>query len=183
MLLDTLDALTRVRDVRKVVLAAPEENGPAVLGSIVPREWDVIAQRGCDLGERLANGCDDLGVAAGSVMLVSSDSPTIPVDAIDAALDSLAEKRRALIGPCDDGGYYLIALNAREPRLFQEISWSTSLVLEQTRERCRELDLPWEELPKAYDVDTPDDLERLRAELSTHPVRAPRCAAFLRSWP
>jgi rSAM/selenodomain-associated transferase 1 len=183
MLLDTLDALARLRDVRKVVLAAPEEDGPAVLRSIVPRDWDVMAQRGTDLGERLANGCDDLGVAARPVMLVSSDSPTIPVDALDAAIDSFAEKRGALIGPCDDGGYYLIGLVSREPRLFREITWSTSLVLEQTRQRCRELELPWEELPTAYDVDTPDDLERLRAELSTHPVRAPRCAAFLRSWP
>jgi rSAM/selenodomain-associated transferase 1 len=182
MLLDTLDALARLRDVRKVVLAAPEEDGAAVLRSIVPPEWDVMAQRGADLGERLANGCDDLGVAARPVMLVSSDSPTIPVDALDTAIDSFVQKRRALIGPCDDGGYYLIGLTAREPRLFREITWSTSLVLEQTRERCRELDLPWDELATSYDVDTPDDVERLRAELSTEPDRAPRCAAFLRSW-
>src|SRR5258708_13599038 len=61
MFLDTLDALDRLSGVRKVVLAAPEDDGASILGTLAPSSWRVLAQRGRDLGERLANGFTDLG--------------------------------------------------------------------------------------------------------------------------
>src|SRR5262249_43243032 len=133
-----------------------------------------------DLGERLENGFADLGASGNPVALVSSDSPTMPMESLVSGFESLAGGRRALLGPCDDGGYYFIGLTVPEPRLFRDIAWTPRRVLDQTRQRCRQLALPWDELIVGYDVDTPADMQRLRAELAIHPERALRCAAFLR---
>jgi rSAM/selenodomain-associated transferase 1 len=179
MLLDTLDAMATISGTRLVVLAAPENDGFATLRGLAPREWDVVAQRGRDLGERLANGFVDLHEAGQPVVLVSSDSPTIPIEVLRSALPRFGGSRRALMGPAEDGGYYLIGLTVLELGILQGITWSTSLVAQQTRVRMRQLGLPWEELPMSYDVDTPSDLDRLRAELAESPHLAPRCARFL----
>ncbi len=179
MLLDTLDALSEVTCGRRVVLAAPEDDGVARLRELVPAAWEVVSQRGADLGERLANGMRDLSLPEKALALVSSDAPTMPIPAVSAALESLGLLPRALLGACDDGGYYLIAMNVLELGVFSGISWSTPIVAEQTRLRLRELALPWDELPIAIDIDTPPDLDRLRAELSRRPGLALRCAKLL----
>ncbi len=179
MLLDTLDALSEVTCGRRVVLAAPEDDGVARLRELVPSVWEVMTQRGADLGERLANGMCDLSQPEKALALISSDAPTIPISAISTALASLGRSPRALLGACEDGGYYLIAMNVLELGVFNGISWSTPIVAEQTRARLRELALPWDELPLAIDIDTPADLDRLRAELSRRPGHALRCAKLL----
>jgi len=179
MLLDTLDALSEVTCGRRVVLAAPEDDGVARLRELVPAVWEVISQRGADLGERLANGMRDLSLSEKALALVGSDAPTMPISAISAALGSMGPSPRALLGASEDGGYYLIAMNVLELDVFNGISWSTPMVAEQTRVRLRELALPWDELPIAIDIDTPADLDRLRAELSRRPGVALRCATLL----
>ncbi len=179
MLLDTLDALSEVKCGRRVVLAAPEDDGVARLRELVPAAWEVVSQRGDDLGERLANGMSDLSLPEKALALVSSDAPTLPTSAISAALRSFGRSPRALLGPSEDGGYYLIAMNVLELGVFSGISWSTAIVAEQTRVRLRELALPWDELPIAADIDTPADLDRLRAKLSRQPGLALRCAKLL----
>ena len=177
MLLDTLAAIERaMAGARLVVLAAPEHDGIAVLRSVAPRDWEVVPQRGDGLGARLANALADLG--PGTVALVDSDSPTAPWDAAGRALRD-AKPGQVLLGPCDDGGYWLIATSKLEPRLFEGIAWSTPRVVEQTRARCREVGLSCSELPTAYDVDGGDDLERLKRELASHPERAPLTASAL----
>src|SRR5260370_38225979 len=70
-----------------------------------------------------------------------------------------------VIGPSDDGGYYLIGLNKMQRRLFEKIDWSTERVLAQTRQRAAELDLEVRLLPPGYDVDDRATLRRLCNEL------------------
>jgi rSAM/selenodomain-associated transferase 1 len=179
MLLDTLEALDRIPDVRKFLLAAPEDDGVAALQDIAPAGWCVVAQRGADLGERLAHAFEGLADHGGPVVLVSSDSPMMPIQGFAPAFARWGGDRRALIGPCEDGGYYLIGLTAPAPGVLSGISWSTSLVLSQTRARMKELGIGWEELPVSYDVDTPSDLVRLRADLALRPDVARRCSEGL----
>jgi uncharacterized protein len=181
MLLDTLDALDTLSGIRKVVLAAPEDDGAAILRTLVPASWRVLAQRGRDLGERLANGFTDLGDRGDPVVLVSSDSPILPAEALSIALSDFAGPRRALLGPCEDGGYYLLGLTVPTAGVLRDITWSTPLVLGQTRDRLRQLEVPFHELPVSYDVDTPGDLDRLRTDLAARPELAPRCAALFAS--
>ena len=183
MLRDSLDAFAGVGASRLVVLAAPEDSGVAALRSIASAAWEVIAQEGNDLGERLANATATLGAGGNAVALTSSDSPTAPIAPIREALAALRGPRRALLGPCDDGGYYLIALTSPILGIFQGIRWGTPDVLGATRARCRELSLELEELPPSYDIDEPCDVDRLKNELELYPERAPHTAALLANYP
>jgi uncharacterized protein len=164
---------------RRVVLVAPEDDGVETLRAWVPPPWEIRAQEGADLGERLSNGLRLLSQDGNAVVLIASDAPAAPVHALSSALPFLEAPGRVLLGPCDDGGYYLIGLSSNVPAVFEGISWSTPVVLAQTRERCRQLSLECEELPWGYDVDNARDLIRFSADLSLSPTLAPRCHAFL----
>ena len=180
MLLDSLDVFGRVGATRLAVMTAPEHDGIAVMRALVPPEWEVVAQEGAGLGARLAHAFRTLGQDADAVVLVDSDSPTVAAAPVAHALARFSGPRRALMGPCDDGGYYLIGLTTQELGILDGITWSTTKVADETRARCAALGLALEELPPAYDVDRPEDLERLRAELAHNPERAPRTARALR---
>jgi uncharacterized protein len=139
----------------------------ANFAGIVPDEVALIPQRGQGFGERLQHTTEDL-FAAGfrAVCLIDSDSPTVPVGAyVEAVGRLLANEDCAVMGPSDDGGYYLIGVNASHPRLFEDITWSTAVVAEQTRQRAQELDLPVYSLPTWFDVDDRQTLARLYREL------------------
>jgi rSAM/selenodomain-associated transferase 1 len=179
MLLDSLDTFSRVGASRCVVMAAPEHDGVAHLRRVVPPSWEVIAQEGEGLGARLAHAFRVLGERGAPVVLTDSDSPTVDGAAIAHALARFAGPRKALMGPCDDGGYYLIGLTTLELGILDGISWSTPEVAAQTRVRCAALRISLEELPLGYDVDGPPDLDRLREELTHLPERAPRTAKVL----
>lgn len=98
--------------------------------------------------------------------VLNSDSPTLPVSLLAEMAQALAEPgERAVLGPSIDGGYYLLALKAVHPRLFEGIAWSTEAVTAQTLERASEIGLPVHILPKWYDVDDCDGLKLLIAEL------------------
>jgi len=147
-----------------------------------------VRQRGSDLGERLYHALS-AGAEAGVVAAVGSDHPTLPLELVHRAFAILegGETGEAgadvVLGPAEDGGYYLIALRAGavSPRLFADVAWSTDRVLAATLERCRELGLRVELLPAAADVDTPDDLRRLAARMATSDLGCPRTRDLLLS--
>lgn len=182
MLQDSLAAYARVTASRHVVMAAPEDDGLAMLRELAPPPWEVVPQQGDGLGARLGHAFTVLGEGGGAVALLDSDSPTVPVTLMGPALARMDGRDGALVGPCDDGGYYLIALGSVGPGslgILADISWSTGLVMEETRARCISLDLALDELPTWYDVDDETTLERIRGELRGDPGRAPRTAAWL----
>jgi rSAM/selenodomain-associated transferase 1 len=109
---------------------------------------------------------DLLGAGYGAVCLVNSDSPTLPTAILVAAVEALLPAdERLVLGPAEDGGYYLIGLRRAHRRLFEDIAWSTPQVFGQTEERARELGLAVTQLPMWYDVDDRSTLQRLRSEL------------------
>ena len=137
--------------------------------AILPDEFELLPQRGGAFGERLAFATEDL-LALGfeSVCLIDSDSPTVPPRAFSQAAQILAEQKDAIVlGPSDDGGYYLIGLKKLHGALFKNIQWSTERVLEQTIERAREIGLEVHFLPAWYDIDKDETLHRLCRELFT----------------
>jgi len=128
---------------------------------LLPAGFRLLPQRGSGLGERLLHVTEDF-LAAGyaAVCLVNSDSPTLPSELLRRAIDALASAEdRVVLGRAVDGGYYLIGLKKAHRRLFEDITWSSPAVFDQTVERVRELGLDVELLPAWYDV---DDLESLR---------------------
>ena len=167
--------------VKRVLLAAPEDDGVAVLGRLAPAGWVILEQRGSDLGERLGNAFRDLLGSGGLVCLVDSDSPLVSFASLSAELTKPRAPKTVVAGPCEDGGYYLIGMTSLELGILHEIPWSTSDVMPKTRERCRALGLHLEELTEAYDVDESADVDRLERDLREHPELAPETSAALLS--
>lgn len=146
-----------------------------------------VRQEGVDLGARLYGALSGAAAEMPAVAALGSDHPTLPLDLIHRAFTAVEAGRQVVLGPAEDGGYYLIALAraAVLPRLFEGIAWSTGRVLAQTLERCRELGLDVELLPEAADVDTPEDLARLAARFAAEPegdLGCPRTRALLAAW-
>ena len=134
---------------------------------LLPEGFSLLAQRGEGFGERLFNAADDLlRLGYDSLCLIDSDSPTLPTRALAAAVEELSRPGdRAVLGPADDGGYYLIGVKRAHRQLFERIDWSTGRVLQQTVERACEIDLDVALLPAWYDVDDSVTLARLCGEL------------------
>ena len=138
-----------------------------VFDALLPEGFGLLRQRGGDLGERLYNAAEDLfGLGYGSVCLINADAPTLPRASLEGAVASLARPgERVVVGPADDGGYYLIGLKRAHARLFERVEWSTARVRSQTVERAAEIGLEVELLPPWYDVDDAGTLARLCDEL------------------
>ena len=101
-----------------------------------------------------------------SAVVLNSDSPTLPTALLVETAEVLARPGdRAVFGPSTDGGYYLLGLKHAHARMFEDITWSTERVAEQTLTRAREIGLNVHRLPAWYDVDDVDALKRLDAEL------------------
>jgi rSAM/selenodomain-associated transferase 1 len=133
---------------------------------ILPAEFILVPQRGDRFGERLLAATNDLlRLGFSSVCLIDSDSPTVPAATFAQAVDYLSRPEDCVvIGPSDDGGYYLIGLKNPHPELFEEIDWSTDRVLEQTIAAARKMELTVHLLPAWYDIDDRATLSRLCEE-------------------
>ncbi len=106
-----------------------------------------------------------LGAGFGAACLVNSDSPTLPTSVlIQAAQIILAPGDRVVLGPAEDGGYYLLGMKRPHAELFADIAWSTDEVAAATRARADSVGLEVVMLPAWYDVDDTDSLARLLAE-------------------
>jgi uncharacterized protein len=134
---------------------------------LLPEGFALVAQRGDGFGERLLAAAEDvLTCGFGSVCLIDSDSPTVPRAAYEQAVAELARPgERIVIGPAEDGGYYLIGMKRAHAAVFERIAWSTGTVYAETCERARAAGIEVVELPLWYDVDDAATLKILQAEL------------------
>lgn len=115
-----------------------------------------------DLGRRMSDAfARSFADGAERVIIIGSDSPTLPEAHLNAAFDTLHEQR-AVVGPAIDGGYYLIGMRSdawpEGATLFEDVSWSTPDVLEQTLDRAMRAGLELHSVPQWYDIDTIDDI-------------------------
>lgn len=137
-----------------------------------------------DLGARMQSAITELiADGYGRVLIVGTDSPDLPAGLIDDALAALVNSQ-CVIGPADDGGYYLIgvarACAPRLPILFENIAWSTEAVCSETLARARAAGISVACLPRWYDIDTVADLERLKRSLAQGRAECPRTRAVLK---
>ncbi len=98
--------------------------------------------------------------------VLNADSPNLPMRLLLEAESALARQDCVVMGPAEDGGYYLLGMRQTRCHLFTNIDWSTRHVAAQTRARAREAGLPLVELDMWYDVDEPATLARLLADLA-----------------
>jgi rSAM/selenodomain-associated transferase 1 len=141
----------------QVVLALSEQPGA---GWNTPPGVALEIQRGGDLGARLADTFDRRFSENWSrVIVVGSDCPGMTAEHIRSAETEL-ERCAVVLGPAEDGGYWLVGQRPPGADLFSGVSWSTSGVMEATRSRLREAGIEWAEIERLADVDTLKDLER-----------------------
>lgn len=158
--------LTLLRDVLAKASGTQNEvylylSGPASLpfDPGVP----VLEQHGTDLGERMLNAFSERLEDHDRVVIVGIDSPSFESGRFEEAF-GLLKDHDIVLGPAQDGGYYLIGLSKLLPEVFHGIDWGTEAVFHQTLSAAANRSVA--ELPVCYDIDTPEDLDRLRNELS-----------------
>ena len=120
-----------------------------------------MPQSGATLGERLGDTLARLLSRFSPVVMIGSDGPDLPAAFLTRAFDLLRDRIDVVLGPANDGGYYLIGMRSMQPALFERIDWSTDAVAQQTRERAGEAALNLAELPQWHDLDTVADLRAL----------------------
>lgn len=179
-LLDKVEQVRALQDAHGVVAYTPPE-ARGTFEDLAPG-FELLPQRGAELGARLANGLAEL-LAHGhaGAVAIDSDTPTLPAAFLQQGVDVLrCGEADVVIGPSDDGGYYLIGVRKERPELFDDMPWSTPAVLPETLRRARAAGLTTVRLPEWFDVDTAADLERLRASLAEPgSSSAPHTARFL----
>jgi len=165
---DTLALVDSIPETDGVVSYTPE-GAEKYFEGITGGHHLLLPQRGSSFGERLCNALEDLlDRGYGCAAIMDSDSPTLPSEYLLKTFELLRMPgQRVVLGPASDGGYYLIGLNESHPRLFEDITWSTSSVLRETIERANEIGLEVALLPEWYDVDDREGFDRLCRELGT----------------
>jgi rSAM/selenodomain-associated transferase 1 len=180
-LLDTIFRLGTL-PVRRVLAYAPA-SAHEYFRQAVGGLFELTPQADGDLGRRLAAfAAGQFRAGAGAVVLVGSDSPSLPVEHVTRAFTELA-RADVVLGPATDGGYYLLGLTPRAPDLFAGIPWGGPDVLRATVERLAGTDSRLALLPPWYDVDTLADWRALRGHLAAlaragHPVDLPHTLAL-----
>jgi len=178
-LLDTIATCRRV-DAPLLVSYAPDSPDAARYFRDIAPEAVFAAQAEVPFGARLSaamhvafdSGCE-------RVLVIGSDIPHMQSAWLDDAFASLDDHDAAL-GPTHDGGYYLLALRAPEPRLFDDIDWSSGRELGQTRSRASQLGLRVKDVRDTFDIDNIADLLALQGLIQANGADAcPRTADVL----
>jgi rSAM/selenodomain-associated transferase 1 len=152
-LADTLQAVAWTPARRRVVALAGNP------GPWLAPGFEVVAQRGDNLAERLANATRDVGEA---LVFLGMDTPQVTRALLCDALERLAGAD-AVLGPTTDGGYWTIGLREPDPRAFDGVPMSSSATARTQRERLEQLGLRVADLEPLRDVDAFDDAKAVAA--------------------
>lgn len=164
-----LDKIEQVKHIEaQALIAYTPDTEIAFFRKIAPSGFNLIEQVGSDLGKRLIDISKRLfRQGYKKVLILDSDTPNLQIDHIKRGVEQL-DKSDVVLGPCEDGGYYLIGLRSSQPVLFDDIPWSTSGVIELTLKKAQRSGLTVSLLGKWYDIDTIDDLLRLKRDLDSY---------------
>lgn len=146
---------------------------------LVPEGISVHPQRGGSLGARMRRAfIETFASGYERIVIIGTDHPTLPTEFVAAAFDALSDPLTAVLGPSEDGGYYLLGLNELYPALF-DMDYSHSQVFADTLDRAADLGANTVVLPSWYDVDDEASLRRLVAEWQDGAPVPTRTAASL----
>lgn len=179
LLADAAGEAATLRGVRRYLFYAPPR-GKAYFLAGPFSAFRLRVQEGGDLGERMTRAAGEaFADGARSVVLIGADCPALSTARVRSAFRELADGAGAVFGPADDGGFYLAGLNAPVPSLFGGVVWGNPTVLEEVLSRCRRAGITYALLHVESDVDTGEDLDKLRKWARAH--RRPLCLRT-RSW-
>lgn len=173
---DTLKKVTML-DMSRYLAYTPTPRTPYLLACARRYHARMIAQGAGDLGARMQRVTQRLLSRYSKVLIIGTDSPTLPVAFIEEARRQL-DRADLVFGPSEDGGYYLLGQRRFRPDIFTGIGWGGPDVLAATLKK-----VPRERvalLPTWYDIDRPSDLVRLRADLNGA-TDCPKTTAWFRA--
>ena len=129
------------------------------------RGFQIQLQQGEDLGDRMKHAFRRaFNNSYHKVVIIGSDCAELTSDLISESYQQL-DKHDLVIGPSEDGGYYLLGMNKFYGQLFENVPWSTPEVLPQTLKIAEELDLNLHMLPELNDVDNEEDWRAVKDAL------------------
>jgi rSAM/selenodomain-associated transferase 1 len=157
-------ATVRALSDRVVLYCAPDVDDPFF--AQCSRDYQVALEHQCrgDLGVRMLHACIDHLKPGTAVVIVGADAPSLDAMHLGRSVLALTQGAHVALAPAEDGGYALIALRRCAPELFEDMPWGSGAVMQETRARLQRLGWRWEELDAVWDVDRPEDYERLRRE-------------------
>jgi len=179
MVLDVVDLLKGGRFPFRICFTPPDARDQ--MTGWLGKEYDYLPQTGDHLGDRMEKAfakvfSEDVEEA----LLIGSDIPGLTIGILEEAFASFVTND-AVIGPADDGGYYLIGFrkNTFTPRIFHDMAWSTSAVFRETADRLHEASRKVHLLPELTDVDTVEDLKTLLSQARGTQSEPSRTRSFL----
>ena len=159
---DSLEKIRKVDNADCFVGIYPS-NLSGFFNGIEDSDIRLFIQQGENLGDKMRQAfVDRFADGYKKVVIIGSDSPSLPVSYINQALNS---DKDLMLGPSTDGGYYLIAMTGKVSEVFDGIAWGTEQVLDETLNRVKKAGVSLELLPVWYDVDFPEDLKFLKTHL------------------
>lgn len=148
-------------DVR--LLCAPDSRHDCFVQCAQQYPITLFEQSGSDLGERMANAIQDALRQYRLCIVIGTDAPALDGIAVQQALDALHEGAEVVFVPAEDGGYVLVGMQQPYDFLFQEISWGSAAVMQQSRNKLDKNNIVYKELATCWDVDRLADYQRYLA--------------------
>ncbi|MDF2158003.1 TIGR04282 family arsenosugar biosynthesis glycosyltransferase [Algoriphagus sp. CAU 1675] len=119
-----------------------------------------------DLGAKMDQALSDIiGEGFSRVLLIGTDCAEMSSEVLNQGLDLLQENE-VVLGPAEDGGYYLVGSRKPVPGIFENMTWSTDSVYQETIERLKSLKIKYGVLPVLMDVDVPEDWEKVKEKFN-----------------
>lgn len=128
------------------------------------QRFDLLSQPGGTLGDRMAHAFESALRSADRAIAIGCDCPALNPRHLGEAAALLKSGYDAVIAPAEDGGYVLLGLTRFSPVVFGRIAWGTETVLAQSRDRLASLGWRWHEMAPLWDIDRPEDYERMLDE-------------------
>ncbi len=169
LLIEALDKISTIRGKIKKILCYCPPSGYKYFKEF-SNSWKIQEQKGKNLGERLSNAiADNFKKNPSPLIVIGSDSPTLPVFFLEMAISAL-KKRRVTIGPAVDGGFYLIGFDRFYPDILKNIRWSSRYTFSDVIANLHRLKIDPYILPRWYDIDNIPDLYLLADHLNFLPL-------------
>jgi rSAM/selenodomain-associated transferase 1 len=165
----------------EVIVFVEPGDGSAEVEALSAAPLACVPQVEGDLGNRMRAAFTHLleTLNCDAAILVGSDIPLLTADHFDEARETLSTAGGVVLGPADDGGYYLIGMRRVYAELFEGVAWGTSSVLTDTLRVADRAGIEARLIRPAYDVDTIEDLQRLEDDLR---IASPEVAPHVRAW-
>jgi len=181
LLADTLRTAGDLRPRNEVIVFVEPGDASAEVEALSASPLACVPQVEGDLGSRMRAACTHLieTLNCDAAILIGTDIPLLTGDHLHEARETLATTGGVVLGPADDGGYYLIGMRTVHTELFEGIAWGTSSVLTDTLRIADRVGIEARLIRPAYDVDTIEDLRRLEGDLRG---ASPDLAPHVRAW-